>query len=265
MENPPLLNDSILVVAHPDDEALWFSSLVEGVREIIVCYLNVKSDPSLSEGRRVSLSDHPLGSLSCLKLEESEVFNAKNWYAPTVTKYGIDIKAGENKQKQYKRNFYILKETLYPRLKPYGHIFTHNPWGEYGHEEHVQLYRVIKSLQKDLDVTIWYPNYVSNKSLPLLQKTISNLSMQYISMPTQTEMGTSLKHLYESNSCWTWHRDWEWSGDEAFLREDSQNDLLTGDRPVPLNFIRVKIRPQTHRRKKRSVLGRAIKRIQSLR
>ena len=36
---------SILVVAHPDDEILWFSSILASVDHVILCYLGELVNP----------------------------------------------------------------------------------------------------------------------------------------------------------------------------------------------------------------------------
>jgi len=41
MKRSDITDSSILVVAHPDDEVLWFSSVLERVQETIICFLEV--------------------------------------------------------------------------------------------------------------------------------------------------------------------------------------------------------------------------------
>ncbi len=52
--------------------------------------------------------------------------------------------------KDYKENYYKLKNHLKKKLMGYVNIFTHNPWGEYGSEEHIQVYKVVKELQEEI-------------------------------------------------------------------------------------------------------------------
>ena len=47
-----MLTRSALVVAHPDDEALWFSSIAGKVERLIVCFLEVDGRPDVTAGRR---------------------------------------------------------------------------------------------------------------------------------------------------------------------------------------------------------------------
>jgi len=72
-----MIEKSILVVAHPDDEVLWFSSILERVDRVVFCYLDCESIPLCSEGRRKSLSEYPMKNILCSNLPESGVSNAK--------------------------------------------------------------------------------------------------------------------------------------------------------------------------------------------
>jgi len=49
-----MLSSAILVVAHPDDEILWFSSVVDKVDEILFCFGDYPALPALGEGLRSS-------------------------------------------------------------------------------------------------------------------------------------------------------------------------------------------------------------------
>ena len=68
MEEISKLKDSVIVVAHPDDEVLWFSSLLKVVSHVIVCYWDELSDPSFGEQRKKSLLNIPLENVSYLDL-----------------------------------------------------------------------------------------------------------------------------------------------------------------------------------------------------
>ena len=46
--------------------------------------------------------------------------------------------------KKYINNFDILVKKLTFELKDFKNVFTHNPWGEYGHEEHIQVFKAIE-------------------------------------------------------------------------------------------------------------------------
>ena len=134
MKNTEITDRSILVVAHPDDEVLWFSSILRKVDEIIVCFLEVASRPDWTEGRRKSLASHPVGSITCLGLTESEGLNGANWRQPVLTKYGLEIRKSHDSlagfsERMYTDNFATLVDRLRPMIRMYKNVFTHNPWG----------------------------------------------------------------------------------------------------------------------------------------
>ncbi len=105
-----MLEESIIVAAHPDDEVLWFSSILDKVDEVILCYLDVKSNPQWSIGRKQSLSEYPLKNISCLGLDESEVFTDANSQNPVITNYGTEITENGIFGKKYIKNYYELKK-----------------------------------------------------------------------------------------------------------------------------------------------------------
>ena len=49
-----IINESILIVAHPDDEVLWASSVLNSVNKIIICFSNQHDkDSIITSGRKV--------------------------------------------------------------------------------------------------------------------------------------------------------------------------------------------------------------------
>lgn len=234
------LEKSVIVAAHPDDENLWFSSILSKVDWIVICFLAVESRQGWTEGRRKSLSEYPLKNVSCLGLNESEVFWGADWTHPIRTEYGLKITENHLSDRCYKQNFEVLKTELRKILSGYLTVFTHNPWGEYGHVEHVQVYCAIKALQEEMGFTLWFTNYVSNKSLNLM-------AMEYPRMGPHLEFGKtdkclaeSIAELYKRNKCWTWYDDYEWNDDETFIRDiDTADDKGRYGDVLSINLIDV--------------------------
>lgn len=248
---PAMLEKSIIVAAHPDDEVLWFSSILDRVTEIVVCFVNSESYPGWTIGRRRSLAAYPMKNLSVLDLDQSEVFNGGDWSNPVVTDYGIEIgnKKMPGRSEQYKRNYEKLTRQLEERLAGCLNVFTHNPWGEYGHEEHIQVYRSVKSLQDKLKFNLWYSNYVSNKSFKLMLSHLNGFHFDYVTFETNKTLARDIQDIYKKNKCWTWYDHWEWYNEESFIRE---RILEPGDKRVgnlfPTNLIKVSLPPARTRR-----------------
>jgi LmbE family N-acetylglucosaminyl deacetylase len=238
-----MLRDSVLVVAHPDDEALWFSSILEDVGRLVICYLNIPSKPDAASGRERSLANHPIKHKVCLGLSEAEVFDRAGWENPVTMPYGIEIAAPAGIRRNYEVNFERLVELLGRELKGCRNVVTHNPWGEYGHEEHVQVYNAVRHLKKTCGFTLWYSNYCSNRSFPLMLRAVSGFDTEYVTLPTNTRLAHELKKIYRDNACWTWYDDYIWFDTESFMNDRETNKPFRPyGRVFPLNMLKMEVK-----------------------
>jgi hypothetical protein len=262
---------SVLVVAHPDDEILWFSSILEQVQETIICFLDVESRPDWSAGRRKTLACYPLPNVISLGLKESEAFNGANWLSPVRTDYGLEVKKTAHtspafSETRYRGNYEFLRGQLLSRLSDFQDVFTHNPWGEYGHEEHVQVHRVVRSVQQALGFSLWCSNYCSNKSYHLMLRYIRGFQFNCVMRETNAKLAGEIERLYRAHGCWTWpFNDYEWFRHEYFAKDirDPSEDSSPG-RLGPLNFLRIEAPWEAaSARKSGSRLRRMSKRIRS--
>jgi len=106
----------LLIVAHPDDEIIWFNP--EGFDRIIIAFCAIPDKPSAEEARTKAILDHPLNDrIEFLKLTQSTYWR------------------NETRLDQHRNNFAQLEERLarYLRNSRVTEIFTHNALGEYGH------------------------------------------------------------------------------------------------------------------------------------
>jgi|CXWL01.1.fsa_nt_gi glycosyltransferase involved in cell wall biosynthesis len=241
--NLDLLEQSIIIIAHPDDEVLWFSSILDKVNQVVVCFLNHADFPHWRVGRQKSLTEYPIKNITCLNIDESGVFNGADWENPVATEYGIEI-VGERIRPQwkdaYKSNYDELKQQLEKQLDGYRYVFTHNPWGEYGHEEHVQVHRVVKDLQAQMKFSLWYSNYVSNKSFKLMVSHVERFCFESVAFRTNRDLTADVMNLYKRNNCWTWFDDWKCFTEEVFLKErDFEEGEERPGRLFPTNLIRL--------------------------
>lgn len=244
-----MLEKSIVVSAHPDDEVLWFSSIIDRVDAVLLCYLSCKSRPLWNIGRKKTLSEYPIKNIACLGIDESEVFNHANWHNPVITTFGINISTKSISAGNYRENYYKLKKGLKNKLIGYRNVFTHNPWGEYGNEEHIQIYRVVKDLQEEMKFNLWFSNYCSNKSFNLMLKYIHGFDSGYVTLKTNKKLGNYIKELYKKNGCWTWYDDWEYFNEESFMKDKSFAETIKMYSHIfPLNMIKVKLPSESKRK-----------------
>jgi LmbE family N-acetylglucosaminyl deacetylase len=256
-----VLEKSIIVAAHPDDENLWFSSILSKVDSIILCFLPVASKPAWTEGRRKSLADYPLENITCLELEESEVFWGTDWNHPVKTQYGLEITENELPDTVYRNNFYLLVKQLRETLRGCKNVFTHNPWGEYGHVEHVQVYRAAKFLQPELEFRLWYSGYASNKSAFLMAREYSTMGPNLGMMKTDKALAESIAGLYKRNECWSWYEDYEWCDHETFILDiDDVEQKGKKGNVLSLNMIDVGVEPVMKRKTRLQSLSLRTKR-----
>jgi LmbE family N-acetylglucosaminyl deacetylase len=248
MEETNMLARAALVVAHPDDEALWFSSIADKVERLIICFLEIDGRADINEGRKTAAASFPLEHTEFFGLKESEVFNGADWLAPMTTDYGLAVSRRPHTMRgfsgeRYLSNYAALRELLLSRLQGYRNVITHNPWGEYAHEEHVQVHRAVASAQRELGFDLWFTNYCSNRSYNLMLRHLTEFRSDYVTLETNHDLAARLEGFYRMHHCWTWpYDDYKWFTHECFLKA---NDTAPGPETVrhghlfPLNFLRV--------------------------
>ena len=204
-----------VVVAHPDDEALWLSSVLGSAERVVLCFGDLFDRPRDSVARRRAVAQLPLPGLVDLHLRECGGGLAVDWSRPRLTEAGIAIIDGAARQR-YEANFATLVSALRTALAGCTAVYTHNPWGEYGHAEHIQVHRAVAALQADLGYTIWFSNYVGSASWQLAQ----DIARQ----PCWTERRTAvpdmalahkLRDVYRRSGAWTWTRWHRWPAEES--------------------------------------------------
>lgn len=239
----PILNRSALVVAHPDDEILWFSSIVKHVDCVIICFLSIEGKDQISEGRKQALAAYPRGQVTELAISEALVYDYVDWQSPQPTDYGLELRnseRGSRRETTYCDNFAALFTRLKEVLTGYQNVVTHNPWGEYGHAEHVQVYRAVRQVQKQHGFNLWFSNYCSNKSFHFATSYISGYRSDYMTLATEKSFAADVRDLYLRHGCWTWYDDYEWFNDESFIQDNGMARQKAGHGHLfPLNVIRI--------------------------
>jgi len=143
--------------------------------------------------------DVPIGGQAC------------DWSAPVETPEGLSLRAGTE---AYRRSFEDLEKNLRWVLKPFDHVYTHNPWGEYGHELHVQVYKAVASAAGSADV--WFPNHVSRRSEGLMRRHLFGPYGEEVVLRTDEGLGSEIRDIYADEGCWTADLDNQWPETERF-------------------------------------------------
>ena len=247
------LDGATLVVAHPDDEILWFSSIIDRVDQIIICYLEVHGDATMSAARRRLARDYPLKNVTFLGIMQARVYLGADWLGwPEATEAGLAVAASDRtfpdfNAQRYEPNYHELVTRLSESLADVKTVVTHSPWGEYGHEEHVQIHRAVMTVQGTGGFDVWYSNYCSDRSYRLmLRETHWGFGSEFETLPTQPSRVKEIEQLYRDAGCWTWaYDDYVYFPYETFIQHDaSRRGKSYPASSIPLNFIRMEHLPR---------------------
>jgi len=209
------MKKSVLVVAHPDDEILWFSSVLDKISKIIIVFQGT-DDMKISSGRNDILNSNILpysNKIVSLGMSEANVFNKANWQMPETTNYGIKVNS-----LKYEDNYDKIKDKLFKELEGFEDVITHNPWGEYGHEEHVQVFKAILKISKKLNFSIWISSYFSEQSYKIMSLFKNFVSKDFQNLKINSELCEKVKSIYISNEAWTWSNNYKWPQNESFFK-----------------------------------------------
>jgi LmbE family N-acetylglucosaminyl deacetylase len=242
-----MFEDSLLIVAHPDDEVLWLSSVVARVERIVFCFSEDPGTPGMGAARRKVIDEYPFQNVTSLDIEEPQSFNKANWDDPEITDYGIKLSKCGRSDARYKATYGDLVSRARELVADRKNVFTHNPWGEYGHEDHILVYRVLSALQQEFHFNLWFSNYCSNHSASLMDNYISGFHSDYQCLTVDRELAEKIADVYRKNGCWTWYEDYQWFDSECLMKSvlstDQDQALLYGH-ISPLNYIKIFIGPQ---------------------
>ena len=248
------LSNAVVVVAHPDDEILWFSSVLDQASGIVVCFTDAEHSPEIGAARQKSLDEHHYADkINNLDLEQVKSHNQSAWPEPEETDYGLRLTRSPERDGPFIDQAARVSAALEPIIARADSVFTHNPWGEYGHEDHVQVCRIVTDLAGEHGADVWYSGYVSNKSVSLMRRYAGGFDHNYHSMSVDTERARAIADVYFRNEAWTFVDDYQWFDSECFIK----GPLSARSSPgwlIPVNFIRVPF--DAHRREKRPGLAR---------
>ena len=150
--------DSIMIVAHPDDEVIWGGShLLEG-NYLVVCITAGNNQIRAEEFLKAIKAT---GSKGIMLGYPDKTFNKRNDWKKVDTDIEKDV------------------ETLLS-LKKWKVIATHNPEGEYGHIHHIMTSRIVTDVYKEkyqsLDNLYYFGNYYNKSKIGAVEKNLIPIS-----------------------------------------------------------------------------------------
>jgi hypothetical protein len=231
-------SNAVVVMGHPDDEVLYASSILATAKKIIICYNQAPNSGSISKGRETVFQDFPLKNAISLNIIESNTYQTTNWRKPVETIYGIHCARNGD---AYARNFHLLTAALEEHLGAEDIVVTHNPWGEYGHEEHVQVFRAVSHIKRKRNFRMFVSSYVSDRVLYFMERNTPRLGAPSALLPTDKALGLRLMQHYQAHDCWTWEDGYTWPDYECFYEVSNPDEPLRADErtmsSLPVNVI----------------------------
>jgi hypothetical protein len=207
---------TLVVVAHPDDEALWFSPVLAQADLIVVAFPRHPRREEINTGRDAVWRDFRL-PIELLPVDTAPVLRQSDWANPKLTTYGVELRdeCPPDVRSQYIANYDRLIAGLDPYVAESDQVYSHNPWGEYGHEAHIQVWSVVSRLARERGRTLWVWDGLTNEEL--LERG-SRVRQEYFTplpdeLRTQTldrdlDVYRRLKRLYERHGVWTFRDDY---------------------------------------------------------
>jgi LmbE family N-acetylglucosaminyl deacetylase len=230
-----------VVVAHPDDEALWLSASLARAERVVFCFGDQHGGGKKSDARRRAVAALGLPGLVSLALPESGTRKRVDWANARFTPAGIEIAEADGAAR-YEANFAVLVTALRRHLAGCSHVYTHNPWGEYGHPEHVQVYRAVAALQAELGYTIWFSNYVSPLSWSLARQAgAAPCWALREEVRPDTGLARRLLWTYLRHGAWTWPLSHRWPRREVYYAQPAGGEVmhkLVGERLLDVSRLR---------------------------
>lgn len=231
-------------------------------QQVIILYRDFWADPGIGERRAEAIDNLPHPGVIWMEMMEAGSFGCADWSTPTISHAGLkftfvatlrDLKsrvvrtlpiakphATHPIRQAYEANFRESIKRLRPLLRKDNNVFTHNPWGEYGHEDHVQCFRALDVLRREIGFKLWVSNYCSDRSLPLAQQYFQPQHTEFVRLPTDIVYAREVAQAYMNANCWTWSDDWSWFEDECFIEAPLGPSMCDQQRHlVPLNYFTV--------------------------
>ena len=207
----------LVIVAHPDDEAVWFSPLLSEADLIVATFPRHPSKDSITEARELVRQEYPL-PLEFLPLTASGAFRQSDWSARKPTYYGVELldSCPPESRERYLTNYELLLSALDPFLAEAVEVYSHNPWGEYGHEEHIQVWCAVSQLAERHGRSVWFWDGFANAVLEergvrtrLDHYTPLPPDMRATEMEVDVQLYRELRLLYQKHGAWTRAADYE--------------------------------------------------------
>lgn len=221
------LGRAAIVVAHPDDEILWFSSLGGRVGRIVMCYGAVANAPERAGQRRRVVAEYPRNNVLFLDLPQPRFFRGMS--AEIFDRETAELVEEDPAFRA------TLTEQMRRALAGFTTVFVHNPWGEYGHQDHRRVNAVVNALRGEMNFAVYVSCYVERQVAAHAAVALDEGIRDTASFTVNRPDIEPIFKLYQAHGCWTWTTNWNWPGQEHFVQLGGNSSPRAG--PVPLLFF----------------------------
>jgi LmbE family N-acetylglucosaminyl deacetylase len=207
---------TLVVVAHLDDEALWFSPILARADLVVVAFPWHPFKADINRGREAVLQELDL-PIELLPIDTAPVLRKSDRAHPRLAAYGVELRddCPADIRSQYVANYERLLEELDAHVAASEQIYSHNPWGEYGHEAHIQVWSAVARLARERGRNLWVWDGLTNEEL--LERGSRVRADYYSPLPADLQVQEldrdletyqRLKRLYERHDVWTYRADY---------------------------------------------------------
>ncbi len=231
-----------MVVAHPDDEILWLAPAVAHAAMVLAALPGHAHDPSITHGREAVRAAYPVGPFEFLPLVSAGVYKRSDWLRRTPTQDGVTLRPDcpLPNASRYRDNYPALLELLEPYVVGHPVVYTHNPWGEYGHEEHVQVSNAVVALAQRHGASVWawdgFPEHRlwgDGMRLRTDYFTGRTAGLPRRDLDVDSRLYRQVRELYIANGSWTWDQGYDPPPVSTYLQLVREGEVLISrqDRP----------------------------------
>lgn len=191
--------DSLMIVAHPDDETIWGANHLKNGNYLVICITNGDNETRSKEFYEVMKQ---VGSKGIMLTYPDKTNGKKDDWKSSKEAIMNDIQ-------------YIIKQNHWKE------IVTHNPDGEYGHQHHIMTNRIVTTLAKQNGYTnelYYFGKYIKKKQIPNyiekeeLSNPLSNIDIKGKEQLTkiytsQKKVMGNLEHMFPYEN-WIAYHTW---------------------------------------------------------
>lgn len=197
------MRDITLLIAHPDDEALFAWPVLDRVKKI-VCVSNDKTNASRHWCRDRGLCLNSVGELLGAEVVQYDL-DSEFYRLPTR---GGELKA--------------IATNVMDDLRGSDIIYTHNGWGEYGNIDHILCHHIARTLQAQTGCQLLISDIAQEINwLPVRPWALESYDDsgadnrvaahgQHTIFDIDRPLFGRIKAIYDARGCWTWA--WEPQG-----------------------------------------------------